>query len=211
MGPSVTCAAQDDGACGRRGCGAMRPPPPRSRRQPGIAATGVRRAVLGLVCALVPLAPAAAQETSPPVSSVIEALPRAHPADYYALAARLFEEGARDAAVFWFYAGQLRFRLHLMAQPGLAPDGDPALFASLSEVVGRPLNAYGAGDIEGLVATLDAVLEWDLATPNLFTDRDRHAVEWQRVRAGLTGLRDHFAENADDIRAERAARGLENR
>src|SRR5688572_1362555 len=62
-----------------------------------------------------------------------------HPVTYYMLASRLFEGGQKDKAVFWFYAGQLRYRFHLSASPNLPPDGDPALFASLNSVLGQPI------------------------------------------------------------------------
>src|SRR5690349_19842431 len=65
-----------------------------------------------------------------------------HPATYYMLAGRLFKDGDKDEAVFWFYLGQLRYRFHLAVATNLDPSGDPALFGSLSEVVGRPLNEY---------------------------------------------------------------------
>src|SRR4030095_3345483 len=70
-----------------------------------------------------------------------------HPAAFYILASKLFGDGKKDEAVFWFYAGQLRYRFYLKANPGLNPSGDPALFASLSETVGRPVNEYAFGDI----------------------------------------------------------------
>ena len=84
-----------------------------------------------------------------------------HPAEYYNRAAKLFGEGKRDDAVFMFYLGQLRYRTHLSARGAqLKPDGDPALFSSLSEVVGRPLNEYAFGDIPALVRIIDAVLAY---------------------------------------------------
>src|SRR5262249_44723347 len=101
-----------------------------------------------------------------------------HPATYYILAQKLFESGKRDEAIFWFYAGQLRYRFHLVANPKLDPSGDPALFASLSEVIGRPLNEYAFGDLKALDATLDKVLTWDKATPNGFTSTKTHQAEW---------------------------------
>jgi hypothetical protein len=64
----------------------------------------------------------------------------------------------KDEAVFWFYAGQLRYRVYLLANKDkLKPSGDPALFASLSEEIGRPLNEYAFGDIPQLAKTIDAV------------------------------------------------------
>lgn len=192
-------------------------PPKLSRQKAGRRRMPMRlvapAVVLAALMALAGSHQAHAEAAELPVEAVIAQLPASHPVDYYTLAARLFGQVQRDDAVFWFYAGhgQLRYRLHLMANPHLPADGDPALFASLSEVVGRPLNEYAAGDIDQLVATLNAVLDWDRDTPNLFTDTARHADEWQRVRAGLAGLRDDFVANADALRAERTARGLENR
>jgi hypothetical protein len=64
-----------------------------------------------------------------------------HPAAYYTLAAKLFRyDATKTEAVFWFYVGQIRYRYYLAANPTLPPDGDPALFASFSEVIGRPIN-----------------------------------------------------------------------
>jgi hypothetical protein len=134
-----------------------------------------------------------------------------HPAAYYVLAGKLFEAGSRDEAVFWFYAGQLRYRFHLAANPKLPPDGDPALFASLSEVVGRPINEYAFGDIDALIATVDKVLDWDQRVDNGFTSKTSHHAEWQDIRKGLGTLREMLRTRADEIRATRKQNGLENR
>jgi hypothetical protein len=134
-----------------------------------------------------------------------------HPAAYYVLAGKLFGAGEKDEAVFWFYAGQLRYRFHLAANPNLPPSGDAALFASLSEVVGRPINEYAFGDLPQLVATLDKVMAWDERTANDFTSRTAHADAWKRIRAGLGELRTHITRNGDQLRAQRKQNGLENR
>lgn len=134
-----------------------------------------------------------------------------HPATYYVLAAKLFEGGEKDDAVFWFYAGQLRYRFHLMANPSLEPSGDPALFSSLSETIGRPVNEYAFGDLDTLVATFDRVLDWDEKTPNGFTSKTSSAKAWKDTREGLGGLRTYVAENGDTIRKQRTENGLENR
>ena len=134
-----------------------------------------------------------------------------HPAACYILATKLFEAGKRDEAVFWFYAGQLRYRFHLGANRSLPPDGDPALFASLSEVVGRPINEYAFGDLTELVATIDKVLDWDEKTANGFTIKAGHEAVLKEVRDGLLKMRDYVKENGDQIRAQRKQNGLENR
>jgi hypothetical protein len=134
-----------------------------------------------------------------------------HPAAYYVLAGKLFEAGQKDEAVFWFYAGQLRYRFHLAANPTLPRSGDPALFASLTDVVGAPINGYAFGDIPQLVATIDKVLGWDERTDNAFTSKTAHAATLKGIRDGLTGMRAQVLSRSDEIRAERTKNGLENR
>ena len=130
----------------------------------------LRRVVLSLLIVSMAIAAQAAVPTDDVMKKTPEQLKKGienqHPSTYYILAQKLFETGKKDDAVFWFYAGQLRYRFYLMANPKLEPSGDPALFASLSEVVGRPINEYAFGDLKALPATLDKVLAWDEKTPN---------------------------------------------
>ncbi len=134
-----------------------------------------------------------------------------HPAAYYVLAAKLFREGRRDEAVFWFYLGQLRARTHLAARPDLEPSGDPALFTSFNVVLGEPINQYAFGDIPALMRTIDAVLDWDRGHPDGFTPRSSFPDAHSQTRQGLSGLRDAITARQDEIRAERARNGLGNR
>jgi len=130
-----------------------------------------------------------------------------HPAAYYALAKKLFEQGEKDEAVFWFYAGQIRYRAYLLGHPELPLDGDPALFASLSEVVGRPINVHAFGDIAGLTKTIDRALAWDATNPDPFSKEP----EREKSRGGLSGMKAQILSTAGEIRATRTKNGLENR
>lgn len=153
----------------------------------------------------------AAQPADLSVAELMQGIEAEHPSAYYTLATTLFERGgdARDAAVFWFYLGQLRFRYHLAANPDLPPSGDPALFASLSGVVGRPINEYAGGDPDAWVAAIDRALEWDAAHPNAFTPKDRDSAAYEENRSGLAELRDWISANKAQIRATREEAGLE--
>lgn len=146
-----------------------------------------------------------------PTAEVEKKLPDEHPASYYAYAARLFGEGKKDSAVFWFYAGQLRYRFHLKANPNLSPSGDPALFASLSESVGRPINEYAFGSIRVLTKQIDQVLKWDEDTPNGFTSKQKFKTIYDDNRKGLQSLRTQVESQAGSIRDQRTKAGLENR
>lgn len=134
-----------------------------------------------------------------------------HPAAYYILASKLFTRGQKDEAVFWFYLGQLRYRFHLEANPDLNPSADPALFASLSETVGRPINEYAFGDIPTLVKTIDAVLKWDEIHDNGFTAKTAHSQAWKKIREGLLKMRAYLLEKQEEIKQQRTAHGLKNR
>lgn len=119
----------------------------------------------------------------------------------------LIQAGKGDEATFWFYAGQLRWRSRLRADPDQDPSGEPALFSSLFETLGPAVNGWAFGDIPKLQQTIDTVLLWDQRYPDTSLDPVVH----KRTRAGLTDLRDQIGREADAIRAERASRGLENR
>lgn len=133
-----------------------------------------------------------------------------HPAAYYILAQKLFNDEQRQEAVFWFYAGQLRYRVYLTCHPDLPADGDPALFGSLTEQIGRPLNVYAFGDVEALTTTIDRVLDWDQQTPNGYTPKTQCVDAVKLQRAGLDDLRRMVNSRADDIRETRRENGLPN-
>jgi hypothetical protein len=175
----------------------------------------MKRRVAGMLAALmvalfVPADPAPAQ-TPGTAPAETAALAHQHPAAYYQRAAKLFGADRKDDAVFVFYLGQLRYRAHLSARRDLKPDGDPALFASLSEVVGRPLNEYAFGDIPALARTIDAVLAYDRANPDRFTPPANFPQAYAGVRDGLAAMRTQMLTDADKIRATRRSNGLENR
>ncbi len=134
-----------------------------------------------------------------------------HPATYMVLAARLFQQGDKPEAVKWFYVGQIRYRAFLKANPDLDPSGDPALFASLMESVGRPLNEYIGGDVDQWVATIDDAIDWHDSHPDGFLGKDQHRALYASVIAGLKDMRDEIAASKDEIRRQRRENGLENR
>jgi hypothetical protein len=158
------------------------------------------------VCAAMP---ALAQSRGAAV--VASELAGKHPAEYYARARTLFNDGQRIEAVFIYYLGQLRYRAHLAARPDLPKSGDPALFGALSDGVGRPINQWAFGDIPMMDDLLKSVVAYDLANPDTFTPAAAFPVIWEQQRAGIERLRQRMLANADKMRAQRTANGLENR
>jgi hypothetical protein len=143
--------------------------------------------------------------------AAVPALAGQHPAEYYKRAGELFKDGKKDDAVFVFYLGQLRYRTFLLSKPGGDPTADPTIFASLSQVIGKPINQYAFGDVPGLTRTIDAVLAYDTANPDTFTPLVQFAKIHDDVRNGLTAMKTKMLAEADRIRADRVKNGLENR
>lgn len=138
-------------------------------------------------------------------------LAQKHPSELYLYAKQLFDAGRKDDAVTWFYIGQLRWRYHLQVHPELPPDGELAAMSALNATLGQTFNEWAGGSPSAWRASIAQALAWDEAHPNPTTPKDQHAAEWQQTRAGLLQLDSYIRDNAAQIRAERQARGLENR
>jgi hypothetical protein len=146
-----------------------------------------------------------------PADEIERRLTSLHPAAFYQYAGVLFEQGKKDAAVQWFYVGQLRYRFLLQAVPAKDPSGDPALFSSLNATVGQAINEYAGGDPQRWAASIQQALAWDAANPNLYTSKEQFPAVLDTVRPGAEKLKESILAQADRIRAERTKRGLENR
>lgn len=138
-------------------------------------------------------------------------LPAGHPVEDYQRAAALFGAGEQNEATYWFYRGQLRARIHLAARSDLPPDGDPALFASLNETIGRPINEWAFGDVPGAVATIRRVLAWHAANDDPFTPKAEFPAAHLRISGGLDDLAARMLADQDRIGEQRRANGLPNR
>lgn len=84
------------------------------------------------------------------------------PTVFYELAWMLFEQGQKDDAVRWFYAGFLRSKF----DANLCTDESVQDFISeLTLSIGREIIRYSSQDSKKFEQTVKEVLEWDLATP----------------------------------------------
>jgi hypothetical protein len=133
-------------------------------------------------------------------AQIEQQLPDAHPINYYIYAEQLFRGGRKDQALQWFYAGQLRYRFLLKANPGSDRSGGTALFNSLLNEFGPPLNHYGASDPANWAKQIDAALEWDASNPNGYTSKTRYAQQLHEVRDGLVNFRVYVVDHAAELR-----------
>ena len=169
-------------------------------------------AALGLLASMVWSTPATAQDAQTmPLDTLVAQAPEVSPDALFVLAARLFAAGRRDEAVVWFYVAQIRMRFRLAVAPDLPPDGEPALYGALFETIGPQINGWAFGDIDRLAAHMQEALDWDGSHANAFTPKSGHAAELDQIRTGLAAFRASVLAQKEDLRRERAAKGLENR
>ena len=120
-----------------------------------------------------------------------------HPLVEYETTIALLEKREFDEAVYCFYRGQLRYRIHLAARPDLDPSADPALFGSLNGFIGAMVNGHAQRDLPSLVETIAEVLNWHESSNDLFTPKDQFPEAHEQQREGLKRLQEKFAESAD--------------
>ena len=77
----------------------------------------------------------------------------------------------------------------------------------MSEVIGSEINFYAFGDLDMLLDTIDAVIEWDRSTPNGYAPDANCSAARSGILSGLNELKAYIAENTNDIRAQRLSSG----
>lgn len=140
----------------------------------------------------------------------IEALlPDQHPVAYYVYAQRLLQQaqgrasdegiGDRDAAVFWGYVGQLRYRFLLHTLGDRERAAAAAYFGALQEGIGTSINRAIGPEPQRWWQILGEVLTWDRETRNGYTCTQAHASAWIETRTGLESFRETLARDAEAI------------
>ncbi|WP_373490978.1 hypothetical protein [Parasphingorhabdus sp.] len=147
--------------------------------------------------------------TNMPLEELKSDISNRHPVDYYMLAARLFQAEQKDAAVFWFYAGQLRWRARLSCF-GSDPGGESALFGAMNQQVGLSINEYVGGYPSKWVETIHRVVEWDKSDASEFQDRQECQSHIHKQREGLLGLAKSIERDREKIALQRTDNDLPN-
>jgi hypothetical protein len=143
-----------------------------------------------------------------PVDEVEDAISGQHPSQMLVFAARLFHSEARkDDALFWFYAGQLRWRTQLACTPP-EPGGEGAALGAMLATIGPDINQYAASDVDNWLGTIDRVLAWEDANRDLTLGPDCDAAR-KAQREGLSELAVSIEEQREDFEAATRAREAE--
>ena len=144
----------------------------------------------------------------------------------YVAAIRLYDLGLKDEAVYWFYAAQYRGRLFmvLLDPAEVGGIGSEAFelkhaYNAFNELAGTYINGYAQGDLKTLEKTLQQVLDESKRRPKMlqaypkvkFIPENAWLAKNTQVADGLAKLLDYVKNNADEIRAQRKASGIEGK
>jgi len=121
-------------------------------------------------------------------------LPEIHPAGYFLLAQRTFIEKRTDEAIKWLYVAQIRYRSYLTAFPDLEPSGDPAMFDSLMEVIGRPINMYAGQNIANWIQQIKNAAVWHDQNPYPVFSKTTYHKAYEKNLKGMQSLIDSLEE-----------------
>ncbi len=137
---------------------------------------------------------AAKRAAKEPIDQLTRDVEHAHPVAMMLLAKRLFDDGRRDEAVFWFYEAQIRWRAWLTYRPN---NREGEEFGQLFETVGPDINFYAFCDVAKWHKTAEQVLAWDTAHPDDFTPAGPAK---DQQRQGMQGLGEDIDADRDKIK-----------
>jgi hypothetical protein len=143
--------------------------------------------------------------------------------ELYVGAARLYERGFRNEAVYWFYSAQYRGRLFASLVEGKASSiGDPGFELTeaadaFQQLMGQYINGYAFGHITDLVSVIERVQREGRSISDLnrvypgvnFKSRSQWAALNQQLNEGMGGLLGMLREQKDTIKQQRIQSGTE--
>ena len=134
-----------------------------------------------------------------------------HPAGFYLLANRLFHEGNKDEAIFWFYVGSLRYRYYLSSIEDDPFHPEQELFGKCQFEVGTVILDYAGGDPEFWSEQVGRAIAWDHANDNIFFGKLKDPEALLAVRQSLLELQNKLIEEKDNMIRQRIENNAEVR
>jgi len=122
-------------------------------------------------------------------------LPTIHPASYFMLSAKLYDEQKFDEAIVFLYVAQIRFRAYLMVYPNLDPTGDPALFSSLLNDIGQVVNGYAGKDILNWIIQIQNAKKWHDENKYIPIPQDMYGEYYNEIIGGLDEMLEELKEH----------------
>ena len=132
------------------------------------------------------------------VTEVLAEADRAEPLAIMLAASRQLEFGAKDDAVLWFYAGQLRARY----SPLLTGEASQQLTIS-TVTLGESINAHGMRDIVRMIELIAKAMQWDEKTYDAWAKAHKLDPDNAELLKRRSDARDGLVAFATDLKANR--------
>jgi hypothetical protein len=148
------------------------------------------------------------------------------PEAMFVTAIRLYDLGAKDEAVYWFYTAQYRARLlSALLAPGTSRSmgGEgfelQQAYGAFMQLSGEYINGYGFGDLSKLDKTLQTVLAEGQTLPDInalfpkltLIPRTEWEAKHAEIAKGMNGLINAIRKDADSIRESRKKNGIDGK
>ncbi|MGL1959400.1 MAG: hypothetical protein OCD00_19095 [Colwellia sp.] len=112
-------------------------------------------------------------------------LPNSHPKYIAFYSLRLWNEGRKDEAHFWYYAALLRFNFYLYVNPHLENSGEHELRDSIRKGMMNDIDYYEMNNPGALATAIDRAIEWDENNANSFVSKKDNNDKLMQVRKSL--------------------------
>ncbi|MEN9907690.1 MAG: hypothetical protein RLZZ540_831 [Bacteroidota bacterium] len=137
------------------------------------------------------------------VMTKIAMLEKTHPVSFFEEAGKYYKNGNVNESALLFYVGQLRYRYYILAHPDTKPDGDKAIFASLTNVLGQEINYKLGENVENYIKIVEATIDYSKQSDYQFYSIKESPVNYEKVINGLIGLKNHLVANKEQFIAKR--------
>jgi hypothetical protein len=144
----------------------------------------------------------------------------------FVAAIRLYDQGARDEAVYWFYSAQYRAKLfHAAVDPrtrgGLGAEAfeRQQAYGAFRELAGSFINGYAGCDFDRWAGAIEKVAREGKAVPELariyprvgFLPREEWADKNTEIRSGLVKFGEYLRTHQAELKAIREKNGMDER
>jgi hypothetical protein len=144
----------------------------------------------------------------------------------FVAAIRLYDQGARDEAVYWFYSAQYRAKVFQAVVDGRTPGGLGSeaferrqAHGAFRELAGTFINGYAGCDVDRWARTIEDVARDGRTVPDLtriyprvgFLPRKHWAAKNAEIGTGLSKFAEYLRTHQDEIKSIRAKNGMDER
>lgn len=109
---------------------------------------------------------------------VANKLDKKHPSQYFDEMANYLNEEKFNEAAFLFYLGRMRYRYYNSANPKYQASNDGALLASLSMVLGEPINLYCRTNANNFIRILSVTKEYFKNNDYKFYSKKKNEIKY---------------------------------